>query len=170
MVLDLVPCKRWMTSLVLTSLILFVVVPEAQSQKPQLLTAGVGLAGVVDNDHSEIVFGVLEYRPAWMYKNLRPWAGIMSSDQEFFVSAGINLEYPLHANWLLIPGAGLGCYLEDNGLELGSHLEFKTFLELAYRFSNASRLGLRLSHLSNAGLGDRNPGAESLTVLYSHPF
>lgn len=82
MILDLFPCKRWMTSLVLTSLILLPLVQEAQAEKPQLLTAGVGLAGVLDNDHSKIVFGVLEYRPAWVYKYLRPWTGIMSSDQE----------------------------------------------------------------------------------------
>ena len=170
MMQDLFSCKQWMCRLVTTSLILLSLLSGAQAERPRLLKAGAGLAGVLDSDRDEILFGVLEYRPAWMYKSLRPWVGIMSSDQEFFVGGGIELEYAINAHWLLIPGAGLGCYLEDNGLKLGSHLEFKTFLELDYRFSNASRIGLRVSHLSNAGLDDRNPGAESLTILYAHPF
>ncbi|MCF8109092.1 MAG: hypothetical protein K9J81_08880 [Desulfohalobiaceae bacterium] len=72
MILDLFPCKRWMPRLVLACLILIPVIPEAQAEKPQLLTAGVGLAGVRDSDHDEIPFGVLKYRSAWIYKHLRP--------------------------------------------------------------------------------------------------
>ena len=82
MIQDQFSCKQWMCRLVLTSLILLSVIAGAQAEKPQLLTAGAGLAGVIDSDHDEILFGVLEYRPAWMYKSLRPWVGIMSSDSD----------------------------------------------------------------------------------------
>jgi len=43
-------------------------------------------------------------------------------------------------------------------------------LEVAYRFDGRSRLGLSISHYSNAGLGDDNPGTESLMVNYSVPL
>lgn len=161
--------RKWIFQLALCTLFLVVSLSEAKAEKTHFLVAGVGLAGVLDKDH-EIVFGVLEFRPAWFYKSLQPWFSIMSSDQEFFVGGGLMLDYEFVSDWYVTPGFGLGCYLEDNGLKLGSHLEFKSFLELSYVLPNDSRIGLRLSHLSNAGLGDRNPGAESFSVLYSHPF
>jgi hypothetical protein len=43
-------------------------------------------------------------------------------------------------------------------------------LELAYRFDNRSRLGLAVSHYSNASIGDTNPGTETATVYYSIPL
>jgi len=43
-------------------------------------------------------------------------------------------------------------------------------LEVAYRFDDRSRLGLSISHYSNAGLGDDNPGTESLMLNYSVPL
>ncbi|MBT4488902.1 MAG: acyloxyacyl hydrolase, partial [Rhodospirillaceae bacterium] len=38
-----------------------------------------------------------------------------------------------------------------------------------YRFSDRSRLGVALSHISNASIGDKNPGAESLMLTYALP-
>ena len=55
-------------------------------------------------------------------------------------------------------------------LDLGHGVEFRSQLEFAYRFDDRSRLGLSISHYSNAGLGDSNPGAESLMVKYSIPL
>lgn len=101
----------WILPLLLAVLILLSSATRVQAEKPHLLTVGAGLAGVLDTDREDIIFGVLEYR-----------------------------------------------------------LEFKSFLEVAYRLTNDSRIGLRGSHLSNAGFGDRNPGADSLSLLYSHPF
>jgi len=43
-------------------------------------------------------------------------------------------------------------------------------LEFAFRFDDRSRLGLSISHYSNAGLGDSNPGTESLMANYSIPL
>ncbi len=54
-------------------------------------------------------------------------------------------------------------------LDLGHAVEFRSQLELAYRFDDRSRLGLSISHYSNAGLGDQNPGTESFMLNYSVP-
>jgi lipid A 3-O-deacylase len=43
-------------------------------------------------------------------------------------------------------------------------------MELAYRFDDRSRLGLSLSHYSNASLSDKNPGTEAIMINYSIPF
>ena len=42
--------------------------------------------------------------------------------------------------------------------------------EIAYRFDDRSRLGVAISHYSNAGLGDTNPGTATLSLYFSIPF
>ena len=59
---------------------------------------------------------------------------------------------------------------ETDDLDLGHVIEFRSQIEVAYRFDNRSRLGLSVSHYSNASLADENPGTESLLLNYSMPF
>jgi hypothetical protein len=69
-----------------------------------------------------------------------------------------------------MPVAAAGYFHRGAGKDLGSHLEFKTGLELAYRFDDMSRIGIAFDHISNAGLTKRNPGTESLLLTYSIPI
>ena len=64
---------------------------------------------------------------------------------------------------------GLGYYANGDGPDLGFPLEFRSGVELGYRFDNRSRLAVGFSHISNADLGDRNPGTEIVTMTYSIP-
>ena len=41
---------------------------------------------------------------------------------------------------------------------------------LAYSFENNMRFGIAFSHISNAGLGDINPGTESLVLTWAVPL
>ncbi|MDP6622047.1 MAG: acyloxyacyl hydrolase, partial [Alphaproteobacteria bacterium] len=61
-------------------------------------------------------------------------------------------------------------YHRGQGKDLGHWIEFRSQLELAYRFDDRSRLGVSLSHISNASLDDNNPGTESLMLNYAVPF
>ena len=58
----------------------------------------------------------------------------------------------------------------DDDLDLDYPLEFRSQLEVAYRLDDRSRLGLAVSHYSNASLGDTNPGTESAMLYYSLPL
>ena len=51
-------------------------------------------------------------------------------------------------------------YGEGDGKDLGHAIEFRSGIEVAYRFDDYSRLGLSFTHISNAGLDERNPGVE----------
>ena len=53
---------------------------------------------------------------------------------------------------------------------LGHDLEFRSQIEIAYRFDDRARLGLSLSHMSSASIGDKNPGTESIMVTYALPI
>ena len=70
----------------------------------------------------------------------------------------------------MTPNAAAGVFDRGSGTNLGSWWEFRTGAELAYRFANLSRLGVAVHHVSNAGLTKRNPGEQSILVMYSIPW
>ena len=52
----------------------------------------------------------------------------------------------------------------------GSFWEYKTGVEIDYKFADLSRLGLALHHMSNAGITQVNPGEQQIEVVYSVRF
>ena len=55
-------------------------------------------------------------------------------------------------------------------LDLGHSVEFRSQIEFAYRLDNRSRLGMAISHYSNASLGNTNPGTETGSIYFSVPI
>ena len=49
-------------------------------------------------------------------------------------------------------------------------LEFKSELQLSYATSNKSSFGVSYNHVSNASLGDKNPGANSYMFNFIKNF
>ncbi len=72
---------------------------------------------------------------------------------------------------MVTPSFGGGFYADGSGKKLGHEIEFRSQIELAYRFDNRSRLGVAFSHISNASIGgDKNPGVEVLNIYYALPL
>lgn len=143
--------------------------PEPQ-RPPDRLVIGAGLYDSFDQE-AETLDLRIEYRWGISLWALRPWAGIeVTADGALYAVAGVLADIGIGSNWIVTPGAGAGFYDEGNGKDLGDPVEFRTQLEVARRFSGDDRLAIALSHISNAGLGDANPGTEVLTVYYSIPL
>ncbi len=80
------------------------------------------------------------------------------------------LDLELAENFYAVPSFGAGFYEEgDSDKDLDYFLEFRSQIELAYEFQNQQRLGVAFGHISNAGLGDENPGTEILNLYYHVP-
>ncbi len=62
---------------------------------------------------------------------------------------------------------GVGFFYPGDMAPLGSFVEFRSQAELGWRFDNNMRLTGQLSHISNAGITKRNPGAE-IAGVYLH--
>ena len=109
---------------------------------------------------------------------LKPFIGIeTTTDSAFYFLGGIYLEDNLgklligkENKWNFTPRFGLGFYDGGNGTKLGNKLEFRTTLELSYQLSNDDRVGFSLGHISNANIGNKNPGAEIIALSYQKPF
>ena len=112
------------------------------------------------------------------YFYLKPFAGIeLTTDSAFYLISGIYLEDNLGElmigeknNWNFTPSFGVGYYDDGNGKKLGNSIEFRTTLEFSYQLKNNNRIGISLGHISNANIGDKNPGAEIVSLSYQKPF
>ena len=68
-------------------------------------------------------------------------------------------------------GSGVtGLWLRGDDADLGSMIEFRTTFELGVQITQTSRLGLAWDHRSNLGIGDINPGMETVSIRYGITF
>jgi hypothetical protein len=103
--------------------------------------------------------------------NIRPLLGLMATAEgSFYIYGGINLDLIFFDHLLFAPGFAAGYYNHGKGKNLGYPLEFRSGIELAWQFSDWRRLGIHFYHISNASLGNRNPGEESLVLFYDIPL
>ena len=109
---------------------------------------------------------------------LKPFAGIeVTTDSALYVLGGIYLEDNLgklltgsQNKWNFTPSFGFGYYDDGDGKKLGNKLEFRTTLEMSYQLKNDDRIGISFGHISNANIGNKNPGVEIISLSYQKPF
>ena len=93
--------------------------------------------------------------------NLSPITGAMfTADNATYIYTGIQAQYKL-GSFNLTPSFSPGYYNQGNGKDLGHALEFKSEIQLSLDLPKESQFGFSYNHLSNASLGDKNPGANS---------
>ena len=102
--------------------------------------------------------------------NLSPVTGAMiTADNATYFYTGIQAQYKIGA-FNFTPSFAPGYYNEGNGKDLGHALEFKSELQLSLNLPKDSQFGLSYNHLSNASLGDKNPGANSYMFNFFKNF
>ena len=102
--------------------------------------------------------------------NLSPITGFMiTADNAGYIYTGVQAQYKFGA-LNIVPSFTPGLYHEGDGKDLGHILEFKSELQLSLDLSKTSELGLSYNHISNASLGDKNPGANSYMFNFLKNF
>lgn len=146
---------------------------ESMSESdPDLLHVAIGYFDVFDDQES--IDLRVEYRPAVpiFFDNLRPWAGgEITTEGTIWAGGGALYDWNFQDNWYATPSVGVGLY-SDGGddIDLDHPIQFRAQMEISYKFNNNMRLGAALGHMSNADLGDTNPGVETLDLGWSVPF
>ena len=108
---------------------------------------------------------------------LKPFFGIeFTNDSASYFLTGIYIEDNLgelfegnKSKLFFTPSFGAGIYDDGSGKKLGNDIQFRTSLELSYELKNKNRIGISFSHISNANLGNKNPGVEILSFSYHMP-
>lgn len=98
---------------------------------------------------------------------LHPQVGAaLFSDGSAYAYSGLALPVRLGARLSLSPSMSAGAFSAGEEVHLGSAIEFRSALTLGVSMGRDHGLSLSFYHLSNAGLGDRNPGVEVLGLAY----
>lgn len=165
--------RRLRPALLLLALLAAPAAPAAGADLVDGFGLSAGVFNVLNSDSSAEAGFELRLRTLFEGTSERPWVlrpavGAMANgDGGLYGYAGFRLELPLGERWLLVPQTAAGVYDRGDGKELGGSVQFRSGLELGYRFTEAHRLGAVFYHLSNAGLEDPNPGSESLALIWS---
>jgi lipid A 3-O-deacylase len=115
--------------------------------------------------------GRLEFRFAPSLFFWHPLIGTFFTNRgSVYTYGGFRLELPVGRHILILPMATVGDYEKGAGKNLGSHIEFKTGAEVDLVFANGMRVGPVFDHVSNAGIGKKNPGEENLLLMVSVPL
>ena len=102
--------------------------------------------------------------------NLSPITGIMiTADSATYFYTGVQAQYKFGA-LNLTPSFAPGYYNKGDGKDLGHTLEFKSEVQLSLDLPKSSQLGFSYNHLSNASLGNKNPGANSYMFNFLKKF
>jgi len=145
-------------------------VTRAASQDGDMMAFSAAWFDVNQRDEEAGEFRV-EYRAdehMWIFK---PFGGAMATtDGALHGFAGVLIDIPLWDRIYITPSFAPGLYHDGNGKDLFYTLEFRSQIEISYRFQNGHRLGASFNHISNANLGEDNPGVESAALTYIVPF
>jgi hypothetical protein len=104
------------------------------------------------------------------FGNISPITGVMiTADNAGYIYTGVQAQYKIRA-LNITPSFTPGLYHEGDGKDLGHMLEFKSEVQLSIDVSQSSKLGFSYNHISNASLGDKNPGANSYMFNFFKNF
>jgi lipid A 3-O-deacylase len=87
--------------------------------------------------------------------------GFLTENSAAYIYTGVEWNYAIGDKLKFTPSFAPGIYHEGNGKDLGHALEFKTEVQASYSVSGSTSIGMSYNHISNASLGDKNPGANS---------
>ena len=87
--------------------------------------------------------------------------GFITENSAAYVYTGIEWNLDMGSGITFTPSFAPGLYHEGDGKDLGHVLEFKSEVQFSYMTSDNTSFGISYNHVSNASLGDKNPGANS---------
>ncbi len=145
---------------------------QAQAQE---LAIGVGTTDYGDQGTDSFALE-LDYRhtPFRTWRKLSFALGAtanVTGEGDYFVGIGPSTRLNWDNGWFVETRLMIGYYNAGTpGNDLGSDYQFRSLLGAGYTFENGQSVSLGLSHKSNAGLADDNPGMNSYLLRYHFPF
>jgi hypothetical protein len=102
---------------------------------------------------------------------IRPIGGvIVTTSNDSYTYIGATARYVFLEHLFVGLSFAAGLYSHGRGTNLMHPLEFLERLEVAWQWGDGYRVGVAISHLSNAGLGPPNPGLEVVSIAYAFPL
>jgi hypothetical protein len=134
-----------------------------------------GMFDFSDDGQSATLFGIQHQNETLerntFLGNLSPiTGGFVTENSAIYVYTGVEWNVDLGGGFNFTPSFAPGLYSEGDGKDLGHVLEFKSEIQASFDISDNSSIGMSYNHISNASLGDKNPGANSYMFNYLKEF
>ena len=133
-----------------------------------------GMFDFSDDGQRASLYGV-EHQNHNLYRDtligkISPVTGFfITANNASYIYTGIETNYKL-GRLNITPSFTPGLYAKGKGKDLGSVIEFKSDVQLSYDVGESMNLGISYNHISNASLGDKNPGANSYMFNFLKKF
>ena len=146
---------------------------EKKSQNTEL-NFFTGMFDFSDTKQAAGVFGIQHqnddlFRESFLGKLSPITGGFLTENSAFYFYTGAQAEYDFGL-FTITPSFAPGYYNSGNGKDLGSALEFKSEIQMSLNLSDSTEFGMSYNHISNASLGDKNPGANSYMINFLKQF
>jgi len=133
-----------------------------------------GMFDFSDDTQAAGVFGLQHqnddlFRNSFLGKLSPITGGFLTENNAFYLYTGAQAEYDLGL-FTITPSFAPGYYNSGDGKDLGSALEFKSEIQMSLNLSDSTEFGMSYNHISNASLGDKNPGANSYMLNFLKQF
>lgn len=113
----------------------------------------------------------IEYRANSADWIAKPLIGMMANtDGARYIFSGLFVEFSVTDFFSIIPSFAPGVYIKNYSKDLHFVLEFRSQIEAIFSITDKFRAGFSFNHISNASLGDENPGVESVGFTIQIPF
>ena len=127
-----------------------------------------------DNKQAALLFGFQHQNESLQRDtflgNISPiTGGFVTENSAVYIYSGIEWNFDM-GSFEFTPSFAPGLYHKGDGKDLGHVLEFKTEVQFSYAVSDTTSFGVSYNHVSNASLGDKNPGANSYMFNFLKTF
>ena len=133
-----------------------------------------GMFDFSDDGKKSTIFGI-QHQNETLFRDsflgtLSPITGVLiTADNASYFYTGVQAEYNI-GKINLTPSFTPGLYNSGDGKDLGHVVEFKSEIQVSLDLFTNSELGFSYNHISNASLGDKNPGANSYMFNFLKQF
>lgn len=136
------------------------------------LKLGVGSYDTIQQDEGAVALKAelhSNFRPVDSWSSFHPFIGVDTTQKGgYYANAGVAGDLAFTPNWVLTPSLAAGFYEEGGAKDLGTNFALRPGLELAYRFSNESKVGIEIT--STTGVSSDDESVEAVTLNYHMPF
>ena len=94
---------------------------------------------------------------------------MITADNAAYFYTGVQAQYKIGI-FDVTPSFTPGIYEKGDGKDLGHLVEFKSEVQLSLNLFENSQFGMSYNHISNASLGEKNPGANSYMFNFLQKF
>ena len=162
-------------------LVLFLIMPYSVnseegvlSQSDKVLSVYSGMFDFSDDGKKSTLIGIQHQnenlnRDTFL-GNVSPiTGGFITANSAAYIYTGVEWNVDM-GSFYFTPSFAPGLYHEGDGKDLGHVLEFKSEVQLSYKTSDTTNFAVSYNHVSNASLGDKNPGANSYMFNFIKNF